>query len=673
MSHHTSNYLFFSKIITSQNLPVLFECLDDHLMQLQKPIQMQIFEIQPDFDFKKIYGNTQFIGVSPDTLYQFSIDQKYFGKALKENVPVNFNFLLENKNSIHIILLPITHQNKRLGMITAYVPESEPNSPAGFEETELVMKLISHRMAMLIIETHAQLNDQDQTLNEMLKTVSAYSDDFWFLIDNQFKVHFANQRAQDEFDISLQLNDHFSFLNLIPDTFVHHFQQSNAQMLLTGYIKNEDMLLHSRTNEEIPVIYSGTVLKFFSKNHVMTLIIGKDLRPIRSLIQGLENSKIALESQNEILEEKINHRTQELFTHLESFKSLNLLQNSILENIQSGIVRLDLFLNIELCNTMFLRMINQETIDAKVSINHIPELEPLISVCHKVIQSIKPIQGVELELCLPKCTPLILSISVMPLFSPLKTLHGLLVILNDMTELKAIHKQLIQNERLGALGKMIISVAHEIRNPLNVIRGLSEMALIKNPNPEKAKIYSQKIINQIDRLETLLKEMLDYIKDRSPNRTLTNLNPYIANVLQMFQETFKGWCNKEISFQFNPCPEDLWVSFDQHQMEQVILNLIKNSVEAIENNGSIGIETFKNENEYGLRIKDDGNGIEDSQLEHIFEPFFTTKLPKGTGLGLSIVKNILQAHGGNIKVYSHIKVGTTFTLTLPLTDKEIKT
>ncbi|MFC5470612.1 ATP-binding protein [Cohnella suwonensis] len=240
-----------------------------------------------------------------------------------------------------------------------------------------------------------------------------------------------------------------------------------------------------------------------------------------------------------------------------------------------------------------------------------------------------------------------------------------LVSVKDVSEYKQIEQAAFQNDKLAMLGKIAAAIAHEIRNPLTSIRGFIQLL---NPylNEIGKQEYGRIILSEIDRANDIIYEFLNSSKPTAPmkQKILVGLLLKETILLSESEALMKGIeIHHEI---FDPF---LTVAIDAKQIKQVLLNMIKNAMDAIADTddnrkGSIGIISRK-EGKYALiSIKDNGKGMMRSTLNRLFDPFFTTK-EEGTGLGLSVSYRIISNHGGTIHVDSQHNEGTEFLIYLP--------
>lgn len=239
----------------------------------------------------------------------------------------------------------------------------------------------------------------------------------------------------------------------------------------------------------------------------------------------------------------------------------------------------------------------------------------------------------------------------------------------SIEKLKATQHQLVQTEKLSAIGELISGIAHELNNPLTVVAGLSQM-LQQNSCDRQLKRDLEKINSEAMRCQKLVDNLLSFARKHKPKRENTNLNKVIENTLELLSYQRKVE-NIVVLTEFQP---DLPLAMvDVNQMQQVFLNIINNAYQAMatQGGGTLTIKTYNENGSIYVIFKDSGPGIKEEHLNKIFDPFFTTKEPgKGTGLGLSISYGIIKEHDGQISVQSKFGCGATFTLKLPISYAE---
>ena len=231
---------------------------------------------------------------------------------------------------------------------------------------------------------------------------------------------------------------------------------------------------------------------------------------------------------------------------------------------------------------------------------------------------------------------------------------------------EVLERELHQKDKMASLGKLIAGVAHEVKTPLAIIKTRIQMWQ-KKINTEIAKETisddSMKlVINEINRLSNLVNRLLIFAKPVNENFRKTNMNQLLTDLINLYRNKIQS---DKIEIVFSPDESLPEINADPEKLEQVMLNLIVNSIESINSRGKITIETKVENNQVIISITDTGNGIPMEMQKNIFDPFFTTK-DGGTGLGLSIAYEIVRAHKGRIEFESSESVGSTFMIFLPL-------
>ncbi len=231
-------------------------------------------------------------------------------------------------------------------------------------------------------------------------------------------------------------------------------------------------------------------------------------------------------------------------------------------------------------------------------------------------------------------------------------------------ELKKSQEKLVHSERLAAVGSMASHVSHEIKNPLIAIGGMAHQ-LKRSPNlTDKEKEKLDLVIGEIGRLENMLIEVRDFTRPTTPRKIRSSLQRLIKEITDLLGDLIK---EQHIEVLIDLDPRIAEFSFDPDQMKQVLLNLIKNAVEAMPEGGRLSVTTHRENNQAIVEISDTGQGFEKDHQANLFRPFYTTK-KKGTGLGLAVSYKIVQDHNGDIRVDSQTGRGTRVVVLLPITD-----
>ncbi len=239
---------------------------------------------------------------------------------------------------------------------------------------------------------------------------------------------------------------------------------------------------------------------------------------------------------------------------------------------------------------------------------------------------------------------------------------GAVVTMEDVSEVRALTDQLIRADRLAAMGELTAGVAHEVRNPLGIIRASVQLLEDTGVHPARMLEATRVMKMEIDRLDRVIKALLDFGRPSAPTLRPTNVEDVVADVV-LFTRQFAGQAKVEI--ETGRAAEPPPVAADPDQLKQVLVNLVSNAVQAMDpGGGKIGIQVWDDDAFVFISVTDDGPGMEPEVLDKVFDPFFSTK-NSGTGLGLTIVHRIIDQHGGRIEVVSEPGAGTTFTVALP--------
>ena len=235
-------------------------------------------------------------------------------------------------------------------------------------------------------------------------------------------------------------------------------------------------------------------------------------------------------------------------------------------------------------------------------------------------------------------------------------------IVRDLTQTQELQEQVMQSERLAALGQMVAEITHEIKNPLMMIGGFAQQ-LMRETDDEKNLKKLNIITEEIRRLERLLADLKEFYQVRTIVSEPVDIKGLLEKVFSLVQEE----CERHnIQTQVTLDERALTVSGDRGRLEQVFLNLVKNAIEAMERGGKISIQSRLSGDKVEIMVTDQGCGISEQDRDKVFAPFFTTK-KHGTGLGLCISKRIIEDHGGSsFFLESEEGKGTTFKIRLPL-------
>lgn len=288
-----------------------------------------------------------------------------------------------------------------------------------------------------------------------------------------------------------------------------------------------------------------------------------------------------------------------------------------------------------------------------------PLPDKLLAIIQEALQTGQTLPNRKLIFRPPDHQPVTLSVTAMPVSG--KQGPGVVILLNDVSVTAKLEHNLRRLDRLARVGTLSAGLAHEIKNALVSVKTFVELLLEKNPDAD----LSETVLREIARMEGLVTHMLKYAAPPHPVLAPIRLHALLDRSLHMLQPRLTA---KLITLKRDFHADDDLLLGDDHQLEQALLNLLLNAVDALGEAGTLNLGTELMDTEAGrqicLRVTDTGAGIAPEILPKIFDTFFTTKL-RGTGLGLAVTRRIIEEHSGCISAQSQPGHGTTFTILLP--------
>lgn len=242
----------------------------------------------------------------------------------------------------------------------------------------------------------------------------------------------------------------------------------------------------------------------------------------------------------------------------------------------------------------------------------------------------------------------------------LETEPGQLILLTDLTETRQLQEKLSQHQRLSSMGRMVASLAHQIRTPLSAAMLYAGHLNEETLEDDLRLRFAEKTMQRLGNIEQQIRDMLVFSKGQAPLTDLLSIQQFKQRFSEMVEDILvrhNATCEWQVE------ESDLKLRCSQDTLIGALLNLVNNALEAGAN--AITISLLNNKNNLEVCIKDNGPGMDQQTQQRLFEPFFTTK-SKGTGLGLSVVQAVIRAHYGNIDVQSNLGKGSQFSVLLPL-------
>ena len=244
---------------------------------------------------------------------------------------------------------------------------------------------------------------------------------------------------------------------------------------------------------------------------------------------------------------------------------------------------------------------------------------------------------------------------------------GTVLLFQDLREIEELKEAVERERHLASLGRLAAGVAHEIRNPLSSLKGFAQFFRTKFEPGSEEERYSDIMIEEVERLDRVVQELLDFARPVTPDRKPIPPNTIIEEALALVSEDAQF---KRVTIEKRLLEGLPDVLVDPMQMRQALLNVLLNAIEAMSDGGTLTVETAVTDSADGpptvtLSVTDTGVGMSAEEVGKLFEPFYTTK-PRGTGLGLTVVSRVVEQNGGRVGVRSAPGEGTTFSLVLPV-------
>ncbi|OGQ88954.1 MAG: hypothetical protein A2512_09635 [Deltaproteobacteria bacterium RIFOXYD12_FULL_56_24] len=260
-------------------------------------------------------------------------------------------------------------------------------------------------------------------------------------------------------------------------------------------------------------------------------------------------------------------------------------------------------------------------------------------------------------------TPSHLNVTSLPITDGQDNTLGRVMLMYDITEIKKLEAQVRRHDRLVALGKMAAGVAHEVRNPLSSIKGFAILLGSRFPVESEEGEAARLLISEVERLNRSITELLTYARPLPLAISEVEIEPFIEASLKLIQSDAREL--GVVVYQEIALPRRQ-VRLDKDRLNQVLLNLYLNSMQAMDHGGELKVSVHEGDRPgtVEISVRDTGCGIAANILERVMDPYFTTK-PEGTGLGLAMVYKIIDEHGGTIRIASQEGEGTTVTIILP--------
>jgi PAS domain S-box-containing protein len=385
----------------------------------------------------------------------------------------------------------------------------------------------------------------------------------------------------------------------------------------------------------------------------------------RYLIAQIQFKNMILEEQGNLLEDKVIDDGQRIFQLAKKELLTRTLFEETIESIPLGAMVIDTKGSVLMCNRV-QEIFSGIPRDSLLGKNLFRDPLPL---------DLKPWQEIGRNFLNSKCHEVkvidqrpakerILSITFSSLVDEIGNSKGFIFLSADITNEKRVEEQIIQSEKMTAIGQLVTTLAHQIRNPLAIIGSATQYCDEKIKHENGLRKYFEIIYRNIQIANKIISDLLDFAKPKRLELKKHDINQFLEEICRFIKVDFSKNRIRILRRFDKYVPEILC---DKESMKQVFLNLFMNSKQAMPNGGVVSVTTRYNHEEQMIDIivKDTGDGIPKEYLPNIFNPYFTTK-EKGTGLGLSIAHRIVSDHHGNIIPASKEGKGTKMTITLPI-------
>ena len=365
---------------------------------------------------------------------------------------------------------------------------------------------------------------------------------------------------------------------------------------------------------------------------------------------------------NTMIREILDQRRQ-LEQRLDEILGLKAYNDIVLASMTNGLITLDLDSRIVSANSAAQAILGlQDRHWQGISFRDLwPEDNSFIRLLQKCLKTETPCGNQEISLNTDGEKQRTLMVNTSFLENGRGKKMGVVVVINDITEVKALEARMRQSDRLAALGTLSAGLAHEIRNPLSAIKTFVQLLPRKLSNPAFFDKFQTTVPRELNRINDLIESLLELARPPKLEFNTTSLSGCLSQVEDLYRDKLEA-ANITLEISQEESLPELWA--DREHLVRALSNIVLNGLEAMPGGGKLTVTAEELGGQVVLRFIDTGVGMDVPTKDKIFNPFFTTK-ETGTGLGLAMTHKIIQEHGGNIEVNSVVGKGTTFTLTFP--------
>ncbi|MDK2985884.1 MAG: two-component system, NtrC family, sensor histidine kinase AtoS [Clostridia bacterium] len=519
-------------------------------------------------------------------------------------------------------------------------------------------------------------SDFNLTSDQLVTNIKKLKKNNLIIIDGSGNTVFSdygsdlNRYLLEEFKKTKERNDYYQFrLDNRDDKILFLFKKISPQSwyIGTGMVLNSvsfSLLEIQKYTIFVAIIFAIIAVE-------LTIAIAHNLsKPIKKLAEACNkistgdfNKKLDFKRTDEIgvLAEAFNNMISKIERSTEELKNLKEMNEDILRSTTTGIVTVDNCGNVSSINRAAEKILGKgEQLNEEI-------YSKIIELSLKALKKGRGISDLY-KFNSDTETGKVIEINTSLLTSEKGIVTGALCSFNDITKRKEIEEKMEQIDKLKSLGQLAAGLAHEIRNPLAGMKTSAQVLMSRLKNNRSAVMLLDKIVSEIDRVNELVSDILNFAKPQEPCLEVTEVTSLIREAVELMGEHIKS---SDVIVKDELPGEKYYSKIDKGQFKQILVNLVMNSLKAMENGGELLLKGGKQEQEpyFTLVIADTGKGISPEIIDRIFDPFFTT-YAEGTGLGLSVVKRLVIQNNGDIRVASRPGEGTRFTIKLPLIEED---
>ncbi len=579
----------------------------ENTLRLQKTITYKIKKKQDDFIIEMAAGELlKKLNLTPSKVIGKTIQEVFDSEHLGKIQPKLMRIWETGEE------LTYEDQYKQLEYIASIVPV--------FYKGKVVEIICSISDISLIKDIQRKMIESEQKYQSIVK----YSPDNIYMVDTKGIIQEVNPAAKSQWS------------HISPHMIGSHFSEFITEDRKEEAVANFKTALQGEASRFVTTFENGEG----RKNHVAVTNI-----PII-----VKEKVIGIYGFGQDITEKLKMEDE--------LKEAKELLEAYFEHAGDGIALLDPDGKVLKSNQHFETMFgwNKEEITGReITFLHQPDQITQFKQNIKTVNAGKRIKDFETVRYRKDGSPVEISFNLNPILNSKEKLIGISAIIRDLSEKKRNEDLLKKSEQLAMIGQLAAGVAHEIRNPLTTLKGF--LQLMKESSDD---FYLSVIQGELDRIEIITNEFLALAKPRAVKFSLTSLTGLLTSSVDFIKmESLKQGVDVCFSVQ------EVEIYCDSHQMKQVVLNVMKNALEAMPSGGLLSVELEKANGFAKISIKDNGSGIPPERMKHLGEPFYSTK-EKGTGLGLMICQKIIKEHNGSLSIESNMNQGTTVSILLPI-------